>query len=108
VVHWELSARDPDRQAEFYRRMFHWAVGDGDLKVVPPGLGGPEPGPAGHILAGEPGFVLYVQVRDIRASAALAAELGGTIAAEPFDIPSGPTIAFVLDPEGNRLALVQQ
>ena len=27
---------------------------------------------------------------------------------EPFDIPDGPTLAFVADPEGNPLVLVQQ
>lgn len=109
VVHWELLARDPEAQAEFYRGLFNWDIGEGDLKVVPAGLGAPEPGPAGHILAGaEPGFTLYVQVGDIRASAARAAELGGKVTAEPFDLPNGPTLAFIEDPEGNRLALVQQ
>jgi predicted enzyme related to lactoylglutathione lyase len=109
VVHWELVARDPEAQADFYRRMFNWDIGASDLKVVPAGLGAPEPGPAGHILAGtEPGFTLYVQVRDIRASVVLTAELGGKVTAEPFDLPNGPTLAFIQDPEGNRLALVQQ
>jgi predicted enzyme related to lactoylglutathione lyase len=109
VVHWELVARDPDAQADFYRKMFGWDIGEGDLKVVPAGLGGPEPGPAGHILGGDPpGFVLYVQVRDIRQSLALAAELGADVKSEPFDVPTGQTIAFMADPEGNRLTLVQQ
>lgn len=108
-MHWELVARDADAQAAFYRAMFNWEIGDGDLKVVPAGLGAPEPGPAGHILGGDrPGFVLYVQVLDIRASASRAAELGGRVTAEPFDLPGGPTLAFIEDPEGNRLALVQQ
>ena len=109
VVHWELTARDPEAQAGFYRKMFNWDIGDGDLKVVQAGLGAPEPGPAGHIMAGDqPGFALYVQVRDIAASLALAAELGGQVKSEPFDVPGGPTIAFIADPEGNRLTLVQQ
>ena len=56
----------------------------------------------------QPSFVLYVQVADIGASTALASELGGRVTAEPFDLPAGPTIAFVEDPEGNRLGLVQQ
>lgn len=108
-MHWELVARDPDAQAAFYRAMFNWEIGEGDLKAVPAGLGAPEPGPAGHMLAGgRPGFVLYVQVLDIRVSASRAAELGGKVTAEPFDLPGGPTLAFIEDPEGNRLALVQQ
>lgn len=92
VVHWELVARDPEAQADFYRRLCNWDIGDGDVRFVAPGLGGPEPGPGGHILAGErPGFVLYLQVRDIRASTALVSELGGKVTAEPFDLPGGPT-----------------
>ena len=109
VVHWELVARDPVAQAEFYRRLFNWDVGEGDIKFVPAGIGGPEPGPGGHIIAGDrPGVVLYVQVRDIRASAAQVEELGGSVKAPPFDLPDGPTLCYVSDPEENRLVLVQQ
>ena len=76
---------------------------------IPAGMGGPEPGPAGHIRQDDrSGVNLYVQVRDIRASLARAAELGGTIVAEPFDVPGGPTLAVVNDVEGNPLVLVQQ
>ena len=53
-------------------------------------------------------MTLYVQVRDLGASLALAAELGGTVVAEPFDLPDGPTLAAVEDPEGLPLVLVQQ
>jgi predicted enzyme related to lactoylglutathione lyase len=31
-----------------------------------------------------------------------------SIVAEPFDIPDGPTLAAIDDPEGNPLVLVQQ
>jgi predicted enzyme related to lactoylglutathione lyase len=51
---------------------------------------------------------LYIQVRDLAASLALAAELGGTVLSEPFDIPDGPTLAPIVDPEGNPVMLVQQ
>jgi len=76
---------------------------------VAPGIGGPEPGPGGHIQQGDrPGVTLYVQVRDLRASLDKVVELGGSRVMEPFDVPGGPTIAFVKDPEGNSLTLVQQ
>ena len=35
-------------------------------------------------------------------------ELGATVVAEPFDVPGGPTLAGITDPEGNPLMLVQQ
>ena len=109
VVHWEIVARDAGRQAAFYRELLHWEIGDGPIMEIPAGLGGPEPGPGGHIRRGDrPGVVLYVQVRDLRASLARAVELGGTLVTEPFDVPGGPTLAAVDDPEGNALVLVQQ
>jgi predicted enzyme related to lactoylglutathione lyase len=84
-------------------------VGEGPIAAIPAGIGGPEPGPAGHIRQGDQsGVVLYVQVRDLRRSLGRVAELGGTVNSEPFDVPNGPTLAFVEDPEGNALVLVQQ
>ena len=109
VVRFEIVARDPQRLAAFYRALCHWDIGDGPIMPIPAGLGGPEPGPAGHIRAGDrSGVSLYVQVRDLRASLARAVELGGRVVAEPFDIPGGPTLAAVDDPEGIPLVLVQQ
>lgn len=35
-------------------------------------------------------------------------EARGTITLEPLDIPGGPTIAGITDPEGNPVSLVQQ
>jgi len=109
VVHWEIVARDADGQAAFYHELFNWGVGDGPLAVIPAGIGGPEPGPAGHISRGDQsGVILYVQVRDLRASLTRVGELGGSLVTEPFDVPNGPTLAAVEDPEGNSIVLVQQ
>jgi predicted enzyme related to lactoylglutathione lyase len=109
VVHWEIAARDPERQAEFYRQLFNWEVGDGPIKQIGPGLGGPEPGPAGHFRqADEAHVTLYIQVRHLRDSLDRARQLGGQVLLEPMDVPDGPTIAAILDPEGNTVGLVQQ
>jgi len=109
VVHWEITATDPEAQAGFYRSLFGWAIGEGPIMAIPPGLGGPEPGPAGHIRQGaQPGVSLYVQVRDLRESLEAAESLGATVTIPPFDVPDGPTIAAIEDPEGNAVVLVQQ
>lgn len=109
VVHWEIVALDAERQAAFYRELFSWEIGTGPIMRIPAGLGGPEPGPAGHIRAGSrPAVVLYVQVRDLRASLLRVVQLGGTVESEPYDLPDGPTLAVIADPEGNPVALVQQ
>lgn len=109
VVHWEIQARDPEWIRAFYSAMFNWPIGDGRIMAIPPGAGGPESGPAGHILRSETSrVVLYIQVQDLRASLARATELGGAVRREPFDVPGGPTIAGIVDPEGNEVVLVQQ
>jgi predicted enzyme related to lactoylglutathione lyase len=113
VVHWELVARDPQRLAGFYEQLFHWNLDDvGFIVSVQPGLGGPEPGPGGHFIGAQPdqptGVGLFVQVLDIPATLERVPGLGGTVAGAPFDVPNGPTICPILDPEGNRITLVQQ
>jgi uncharacterized protein len=109
VVHFEIEARDPERQRAFYVAMFNWNIGDGPFMNIPAGIGGPESGPGGHMRQSErSGFTLYIQVRDLRESLERAASLGGAIVMEPLDIPGGPTIAAITDPEGNTLSLVQQ
>jgi predicted enzyme related to lactoylglutathione lyase len=109
VVHWEIEAVDAERQRAFYSQLFNWEIGDGPIMQIPAGIGGPEPGPAGHVREGDrSGVTLYIQVLDIVASLDRAAQLGGTVLAEPFDIPGGPTLAPIADPEGNPVMLVQQ
>lgn len=109
IVHFEILAVDTEVQRAFYSALFNWPIGEGAIMNIPSGLGGPEPGPAGHMRQSDrAGFVLYVQVRDIGESLALVPTLGGTVVAQPFDVPDGPTIATIADPEGNSLVLVQQ
>jgi predicted enzyme related to lactoylglutathione lyase len=110
VVHWELQARDPQKQKQFYASLFNWQIGDGAIAQIPAGIGGPPPEAlSGHILPSDTArFVIYVQVRDLRESMDRAKTLGGAVLREPFDVPNGPTIAGIADPEGNPVVLVQQ
>jgi predicted enzyme related to lactoylglutathione lyase len=109
IVHVEIEALDPDTLIPFYEALFEWPVGEGFIRQFPAGLGGPEPGPAGHFRKSHrSGVTLYVQVRDLAASQRLAVELGGTVTLEPIDLPEGPRIAGIADPEGNPITLVQQ
>ncbi|MGH9306697.1 MAG: VOC family protein [Acidimicrobiales bacterium] len=109
VVHWEIEATDPEKLRMFYSDMFQWDIGDGPINQIAPGIGGPEPGPGGHLRQGDrPGVRLYIQVRDLRSSLDRATSLGAVTVAEPFDVPGGPTLAAIEDPEGNPVVLVQQ
>jgi predicted enzyme related to lactoylglutathione lyase len=109
VVHWEIEAVDPAKQRAFYAALFNWDISDGFIKNIPAGIGGPEPGPAGHIRGSDrSGVTLYVQVRDLDETLAKAKELGGIVVLDRLQVPDGATLAAIADPEGNPITLVQQ
>jgi predicted enzyme related to lactoylglutathione lyase len=109
VVYWEIEARDAERQREFYRGLFQWDVGEGQIMSIPPGLGGPDSGIGGHIRASDRSRInLYVQVRDLAESLSRVEALGGTVIMPRLDVPNGATLAVIADPEDNQLVLVQQ
>lgn len=109
VVAWSIESPDPDRLRTFYAELFHWDIGEGPIALIGAGVGGPEPGPVGVLRGGEePRVTLFVQVRSLRETLDRAAELGGTITAEPFDLPGQPTLAAITDPDGSPVMLVQQ
>jgi predicted enzyme related to lactoylglutathione lyase len=94
----------------FYRELFNWKIDENDLvATIAPGVGPPVEGIGGVIVpAGDaPGTSLFVQVRDLKESLEKAERLGGKKTADPFDVPNGPTIAQIADPEGNLVGLVQ-
>ena len=109
VVHWEIRARDAGRIAAFYSQVFNWEIGaEGPVRLISPGIGAPET-ITGHLLASDDsGVTLYIQVLDLAASIAKAVELGGAVVREPFQPPGQPTLAWIRDPEGNKITLVQQ
>jgi predicted enzyme related to lactoylglutathione lyase len=110
VVHWDIQARDQGKIRDFYATMFNWQISDGPIMTVAAGIGGVAPEAlSGNIFSAEKsGITLYIQVLDLRTSMQQAKDLGGAVLSEPFDVPGGPTIAGISDPEGNRLVLIQQ
>jgi predicted enzyme related to lactoylglutathione lyase len=109
VVHFEIESQDPETLIPFYEAMFNWPIGKGPIHFFPAGIGGPEPGPAGHFRhSHRSGVTLYIQVRDLSDSLERATQLGASVVLEPLDVPNGPRIAGITDPEGNPITLVQQ
>ncbi len=109
VVHWEIQAQDAQQLRDFYGQLFNWQIGDGPIMRIPAGIGGPQPGPGGHVRQGDhPGVSLYIQVLDLKTTLAKAEQLGGKALSQPVDTPGGQTVAGIADPEGNRIMLVQQ
>lgn len=109
VVGWELQARDAKTLRAFYAQLFNWQLPDDTALRIPAGIGGPLPGPVGTIRQSErPGLSLAIQVLDLGASLAKAATLGGKVLRQGTVVQGEVTTATILDPEGNRLLLIQQ
>ncbi len=109
VVHWEIQVRDIEKQRKFYSELFNWDITGHERAMGIPVQVGPPERLRGNLRLGDtPRVVLYVQVLKIRESLDKAVLLGGKILREPFDRPSGQTLAIIEDPEGNPVTLVQQ
>ncbi len=109
VVYFEIEALDADLLENFYREMFNWDIGEGFIRQIPAGIGGPENGIGGHMRQSDrSGVTLFIQVKDVEASRTMAVSLGGTLTSDPFQIPGRALIAGIKDPEGNPITLVQQ
>jgi predicted enzyme related to lactoylglutathione lyase len=111
VVAFQIRGRNAAALREFYEQMFGWEIKtDNPLGVatIKPGTGGPVEGVGGTIFPGEPSVTIFVQVANLQESLAKAVTLGGQRVMEPFDVPNGPTVAQIADPEGNIIGLVQQ
>ena len=110
VVHWHIDAKDQDKIRAFYREMFNWIIADGPIAEIGAGIGGvPPEGLTGHVFASDSSrVVLWIQVLDLKTSMAKAESMGGAVVAQPIDVPNGPTIARIADPEGNHITLIQQ
>ncbi len=50
----------------------------------------------------------YVQVVSLDETLKKAESMGGKTVMPPMDVPGGPTMAQVQDPEGNTIGLVKQ
>ena len=112
VVHFQIRGRDSKRLQDFYARLFNWKIEAGpagNFLVIEHGVGGPPEGVGGSIASAEaPAITVFVQVRDLRESLEVAERLGGKKLLDPIDVPGGPTIAQIADPEGNTIGLVKQ
>jgi predicted enzyme related to lactoylglutathione lyase len=109
VVHFEIEARDAQSLRTFYMELFNWDISEGPYIEIKAGIGGPEPGPGGHIRQSDrSGVTLNIQVRDIDETLEKAKALGGAVVLERLQIPDGATLAAITDPEGNSVTLVQQ
>ena len=120
VVHFEIHADDPDRAVAFYSGLFGWRLdkwdGPVDYWLVTTGPDtdrgingglvrrrGPRPSDGQPVNS----YVCTVEVPDLDDRLVLAANLGAESAVPKMPIPGVGWLAYVKDPEGNILGLMQ-
>ncbi len=111
----DLMTPDPESAPDFYGAVTGWTTTPFDGAGEPytmfvngeQPMGGVMALPAEAIAAGAPPhWLAYVSTPDVKATAAKAAELGGTVMAE-MDIPTVGSFAIIADPQGAVFAAFQ-
>jgi predicted enzyme related to lactoylglutathione lyase len=112
VVFFEIHAKDQEKMAAFYREMFEWNITPGTIPgflSLERGIGADPEGIGGVMSTSDTSRIaIVIQMADLRDALVHAEELGGRVVLQPFDVPNGPTVARIADPEGNLIGLVQQ
>jgi predicted enzyme related to lactoylglutathione lyase len=108
VIHFEIGCRDRAKTEAFYASLFDWRIeGAGPAGMISTAS---DRGIQGHItsLGHEPhNYVnIYVEVENLEASLARAAELGAKTVVGPVPIPQG-RFAWIADPEGTVIGLME-
>ena len=113
VVHFELSAEDPERVAAFYRDVFGWEIhkwdGPVDYWLVKTGPDD-QPGINGGIFVrkGEVGHVNTIDVPSIDEYLSRIEAHGGTIVLAKHAVPGVGWHAFAKDTEGSIFGVMQR
>jgi predicted enzyme related to lactoylglutathione lyase len=120
VTHFEIHAADPAVLIKFYSALLgwkfqqwgtnpYWLIETGSATQA--GINGglvPRRGASPDSGAAVNSFVCTVQVEAVDDSFAKALSLGGTVAVPKVPIPTVGWLAYVKDPDGNILGLMQQ
>lgn len=112
----ELGSSDAPAARTFYMDLFGWTVEEDPMGDSPPyvrfQLHGLDVAAMYQVDSDQPAAMpdnwgAYVSVDDVDAAAARAAELGGTVVTQPFDVMSAGRLAILRDPQGATFSLWQ-
>jgi len=119
VTHFEIHAADPPALIKFYTELFGWSFkqwGSAPYWLIETGPEGqvgingglvPRRGPIPTDGAAVNSYVCTIQVDAVDDSVARALSLGGNVAVQKTPIPGVGWLAYVKDPDGNILGLMQ-
>lgn len=117
-IWYELLTNDPSGATAFYDAVVGWTISDRsdapgmDYRMIACSDGGHVGGlmpltPDMTAGGARPGWLFYIGVDDVDATAAKIAEHGGQIHMAPFDIPGAGRAALVADPQGNAFYIMR-
>jgi len=127
VIHFEIHATEPERAAEFYRKVFGWQIDEWEIpgvEIAPEDRywlvttgSEPEPGIDGAILArrgcepaagqGVNAYVCTICVESVDECLERALEAGGTLALPKMPVPGVGWLAYCQDTERNVFGMMQ-
>jgi predicted enzyme related to lactoylglutathione lyase len=120
-MHFEIQASDPAALMDFYSKLFGWSFNKweaGEYWMIhtgpddQPGINGglmPRRGPKPVDMAAVNAFVVTVIVDDLDATMAKMDSIGGgsSVAVPKMAVPSIGWLAYIKDPDGNILGMMQ-
>ncbi len=123
VVHFEIQAENPERAADFYRKVFGWKIDKWESPVMEYWMvmtaekDSKEPGINGGLLrrpaktpsqgCGVNAYACTVQVENFDEMAKKILSSGGAVAIPKFAIPKMAWQGYFLDTEGNTFGVHQ-
>jgi uncharacterized protein len=119
VVHFEIQATQPQALADFYAELLGWSISKWEGAdywlidtgpVDKPGInGGLLPRPGGAPAEGQAvnAFVCTAEVESLDDTLAKATGLGATMALPKNPVPGVGWLAYIKDPDGNIVGLLQ-
>lgn len=119
AVHFEVHASNPQKLIDFYSALFgwtfnkwdggeYWMIHTGD--ETKPGINGglmPRRGDLPAPNAAVNAFVITVDVEDVDDCVARAKSRGGSVALPKMPIPGIGWLAYIKDPDGNIMGMMQ-
>jgi predicted enzyme related to lactoylglutathione lyase len=113
VVHFEITADDPKRAAEFYKKVFGWELNDygGPFTYILAGTGDKEtPGIDGAIMdriESKQAVVNTIDVPRYEDAAQAVIDAGGKVNGEKTAVPNVGWFSYCTDTEGNVFGIME-
>jgi predicted enzyme related to lactoylglutathione lyase len=111
VVRWQIISPTPQKQTEFYSKLFNWEASTDNMLNYTMLDTGSERGIHGGVWPAPPevsSFVqLFIEVEDCANYVQQAVALGATVLIPPQALPDGDTMAILKDPCGMSFGIMK-